>query len=181
MSEELAVLKLVSERLRSAGIPYMITGSIASNFYAVPRMTRDVDLVIEMKRSDVDRLMGLFKDDFYIDRDSVMQAVDQQGMFNILHNESVIKIDFIVRKDTPYRELEFGRRREISVEGVRMWIVSPEDLVLSKLVWASDSMSEMQLGDVKNILAMARGIDYGYLEKWVSSLSLQETYRKVQS
>ena len=151
MSEELEILKIVSRRLKEAGIPYMITGSIAANFYAMPRMTRDIDIVIEVKTEDVDCLLALFKDDFYIDRDTVVEALSQRGIFNIIHNEYVIKIDFIVRKDSPYRELEFTRRREINVEGVGIWMVSPEDLILSKLVWAEDRLSEMQLGDVRNI------------------------------
>lgn len=181
MNEELAVLKLVSEKLGSAGIAYMITGSVAANFYAVPRMTRDVDLVVEVLGSDIDRIVGLFKADFYIDRDAVKQAVERRGMFNIIHNDSVLKIDFIVRKDAPYRELEFKRRKEIEVEGVRMWIVSPEDLILSKLAWAKDNPSEVQLKDVKNILSVSEAIDREYLERWIQSLGLGEIYSRVKS
>lgn len=142
MSEESEVLKEVCRRLESTGISYMITGSTAANFYAVPRMTRDIDIVIEICKGDAGRLIGLFKDDFYIDQESVSEAVEDQGMFNILHNEYVIKIDFIVRKEAPYRRLEFERRRPAEFEGQKIWIVSPEDLILSKLFWAKDSFSE---------------------------------------
>ncbi len=180
MSEELEVLKTVSQRLNQAGIPYMITGSTAANFYAVPRMTRDIDIVIDIRKEDAGRISNLFEDEFYVDPETVREAVDRKGMFNIIHNEYVIKIDFIVRKEGPYRELEFKRRREIQVEGVSSWVVSPEDLILSKLVWAKDSFSEMQLRDVKNILTALKGIDLKYIEQWIPSLGLAEVYEKVK-
>ena len=180
MSGESEVLKEVCGRLETAHLPYMITGSIAVNFYAVPRMTRDIDIVIEIRKGDIVKITSLFRENFYIDRESVWEAVEKQGMFNILHNEHVIKIDFIVRKETPYRELEFQRRREVEFEGRKIWIVSPEDLILSKLFWAKDSLSEIQLGDVKNLMRMVKNLDISYIEKWIKSLGLQETYQKVK-
>src|SRR3989338_7137544 len=180
MSEESEVLKEVCRRLEVAGIPYMITGSIATNFYAVPRMTRDIDIVIEVRKQDVDKVMALFENDFYIDRGSVSEAIEVQGLFNILHNEYVIKVDFIVRKESLYRKLEFQRKRSADFEGQKIWIVTPEDLILSKLFWAKDSLSEIQLGNVKNLLRMVKDLDVVYLEKWVESLSLREIFEKAK-
>ncbi|MDO8141843.1 MAG: hypothetical protein Q6358_10130, partial [Candidatus Brocadiales bacterium] len=71
MINELEVLKIVVKRLESAGIPYMITGSIAANFYTTPRMTRDIDIVIEIGENNAEVLFSLFSDDFYIDKDSI--------------------------------------------------------------------------------------------------------------
>ena len=134
MNEELEILKTVCQRLKDAGIPYMITGSIAANFYAVPRMTRDIDIVIVVKREDRASLGALFKNDFYVDAESIRKAIEERGMFNIIHNEYVIKVDFIIRKDSPYRELEFKRRQKIRIEGTEISLVSIEDLILSKLL-----------------------------------------------
>ncbi len=181
MSEESKVLKDVSRRLNGAGIAHMITGSIAANFYAVPRMTRDIDIVIEICKNDVDRIAELFENDFYIDRESISEAIERQGMFNALHNEYVLKVDFIVCKEIPYRKLEFQRRRLVELEGESIWIVSPEDLILSKLFWAKDSFSEVQLGDVKNLLRLVKSLDISYLEKWMQTLGLQEVYQQVKS
>ena len=180
MSEELDVLEIVCQRLKSAGISFMITGSIAGNFYAVPRMTRDIDIVIEVNPRDSDRFCSLFEDKFYLELDSVKDAIEKQGMFNMIHNEYVLKVDFIVRKDSPYRELEFRRRRSIMVESTEMSIVSIEDLIISKLLWAKDSLSEIQLGDIKNLLSRGREVDMQYVEKWVESLDLQDVYSKVK-
>jgi hypothetical protein len=146
-SEELAVLREVTRRLDRAKIPYMVTGSIAANFYTVPRMTRDIDIVVVLSERGVGRFLSLFEKDFYLEPETVRRAVKNRGMFNLIHNESVIKIDFVVRKDSPYRRREFSRRKKVSVDDQDFYIVAPEDLILSKLEWAKESKSEVQLKD----------------------------------
>ena len=107
MSDELDILKSVAVRLETAGIPYMVTGSMATNFYATPRMTRDIDLVVELGETDIGRVVALFQDDYYIDREMVEQAVKARSMFNMINNALVVKIDCVVRKDSVYRQEEF--------------------------------------------------------------------------
>ncbi|WP_447863105.1 nucleotidyltransferase [Nitrospira calida] len=181
MSEELEVLKLVARRLAAAGIPYMVTGSIAVNFYAVPRMTRDIDLVVEIGERVADHVVALFEDEFYIDRDMARHAVETRGMFNMIHTASVVKVDLIVRKDTEYRRTEFARRRWVAVEGQEVCIVAPEDLILSKLEWAKDSRSERQLEDVRNLLLSVPDLDKDYLVQWADRLGVGALYREVCS
>lgn len=181
MNEELEVLKIVCRRLKGADIPYMVTGSTAANFYTMPRMTRDIDIVIEMKKEDVSRFSALFKDDFYVDAESVGEAIAQRGMFNIIHQNYVLKIDFIIRKESPYRKLEFDRRQQVPSEGIEISVVGIEDLILSKLFWAKDSFSEIQLKDIENLLAANKKIDFSYLQKWIQSLGLEDVYQKVKS
>ena len=178
MIDELGVLKIVIERLDSAGIRYMITGSIAANFYATPRMTRDIDIVIDVEENDIDRLVSLFSEDFYIDRDMIKYAIHNRRMFNIIHNEGVVKVDFIIRKNIEYREVEFERRCLTDFEGLAIYVTSPEDLILSKLEWAKDSLSEMQIRDVKNLL-MTSELDMDYIRDWVRRLGLEEIFRKA--
>lgn len=135
VTEELDVLAIVIQRLESAQVLYMVTGSIAANYYAVPRMTRDIDIVVELTAADGDRLWHLFRRDFYIDRDTVRAAIDERGVFNLIHIERVVKVDFIVRKDSEYRRREFARRRRTTAEGLEFSVVAPEDLIISKLEW----------------------------------------------
>ena len=71
MSDELIILKSVMSRLEAAGIRYMLTGSMAANFYTMPRMTRDIDIVIELREAEVERVVTLFQDEYYVDRDMV--------------------------------------------------------------------------------------------------------------
>ena len=179
MSEELDVLQEVTQRLAGAHISYMVTGSMAANFYAVPRMTRDIDVVIELSVRDVDRLVRLFESDFYVDRDMIQTAVRGQGMFNLIHTRLLVKVDFVVRKDSPYRIEEFSRRRRVSLKGGEVVLVAPEDLILSKLDWAKDSRSEVQLADVRGLLASVGDLDREYLERWARRLGIEDLYREV--
>jgi hypothetical protein len=150
------------------------------NFYAQPRMTRDIDIVVELAGAAARRLPDLFSSDFYIDSDDVNEAVRDQGMFNIIHNTSIVKVDFIVRKEDLYRKTEFERRRTAPVEGATISIVSPEDLLLSKLRWALDGESEMQLKDARNIVLSKQDLDWEYLERWASELGVKDLLRQSQ-
>lgn len=178
-SEEFNVLKRVCEGLEQVNIPYMLTGSLAANYYAVPRLTRDIDIVVEILYSDRDKVFRVFEKDFYFDRNAMLQAVEYEGMFNIIHYESVFKVDFIVRKDSEYRKAEFQRKHRVEFGGTSIWIVSPEDLILSKLLWAKDSLSEMQLKDVRNLFNALKSLDEAYIFHWVQILKLNTIYEKV--
>ena len=180
MSEQLDVLKLVAERLQHTDIAYMISGSMALNYYAQPRLTRDIDIVVALRHEDAERVTNLFAEDFYIDADAVRSAIAQLGMFNIIHYDHVVKVDCIVRKDTPYRQEEFARRAAVDIEGVTMWLVTAEDLLLSKLVWAAESHSEMQLQDVRNLIRSVADLDWTYIERWADALAVGELLREVR-
>lgn len=124
---------------------------MAANFYTTPRMTRDIDLVVELGEGDVERVVTLFQGEYYVDREMVEQAVRNRSMFNMINNDLVVKVDCVVRKDSEYRREEFARRRSVIIAGEPVAIVSPEDLILSKLEWAKESRSPMQLDDVRNL------------------------------
>lgn len=179
MTEELEVLTLVTGRLDSARIPYMVTGSIAGNYYAVPRMTRGIDIVVQVSSADADRLTELFRDDFYVEPDAVSRAIAERTAFNVIHTGSVVKVDFVVRKDSEYRREKFRRRRRVTIDDIAIFIVAPEDLIISKLDWARDSRSEIQLADVRNLLTADADLDREYLARWVRRLGLDALYREV--
>ena len=181
MNEQLQILKLVAERLDHAGIAYMISGSIAASFYAEPRFTRDIDLVAELQGEHVETLISLFEEDFYIDEQAVREAIVQQGMFSVIHLDSTVKVDFIVRKETPYRLEEFGRKVEKETEGVKLWFVTAEDLLLSKLVWSSKNRSELQMRDIKNIIAAIASLDWNYIEHWAAELLVENLLREIRA
>jgi hypothetical protein len=174
MDEQLAFLKSVVLRLDQASIPYMLSGSVAMNVYAQPRMTRDIDIVVEITPSQIDCFVSLFEPDCYVDREMVSDAVRMRDMFNIIHNEWIIKADFIVRKDKPYRITEFERRRSICLDDMNVNVVAPEDLVLSKLAWARESASELQQRDVTNLLQCVAGLDWEYLTAWADRLGVRD-------
>src|SRR5271154_1937940 len=106
MTTELDVLGLVSDRLSAAGVPFMLTGSFALAYYATPRMTRDLDIVVALAERDVGPMVAAFAADFYINGDDALAAVRSQRLFNLMHLESGVKVDLIVQKSTDYRQLE---------------------------------------------------------------------------
>ena len=115
MQGELDILKEVCSKLDNGNIAYMLTGSFAANFYAVPRMTRDIDIVIEIQMKDADKVFRIFKSDFYVDKTSINEAIEHLNMFNIIHNELALKIDFIIRKNNEYRQLESREKKEFNL------------------------------------------------------------------
>ena len=177
VQNELDIVRDVSARLAGAGIGYMLTGSMAMNYYAQPRMTRDIDVVVALRREDAERMVKSFSPDYYVSREAVDSSIAHQSLFNLIHNESIIKVDCIIRKQTEYRLNEFNRRQRIKIQDFETWIVSKEDLILSKLFWAKDSHSELQLGDVKNLVAT--GCDRAYIEHWTAQLGLADLWKEI--
>jgi hypothetical protein len=179
MNEQIELIKLVTGRLEKAAIPYMLTGSSALDFYAQPRMTRDIDLVVELTPSDSQKLFQLFSPDFYLDEIAVRRAIQDRAMFNAIHNTWMIKVDFIVRKDTEYRKVEFNRRRQMELSDSKIFVTSPEDLILSKLAWSKGTDSGVQKRDIRSLLALGRNMDYDYLKKWAAELGVAQQLQEL--
>ena len=174
MSEELEVLKLVTQRLKRDKIPYFVSGSIAANYYTTPRMTRDVDIVIELLSNQISKFVKAFQEDFYLDQAVIKDEVARKGMFNLIHKEYAFKIDFIIRKSSPFQDSSFQRKKEVMIGDFGISLISLEDLIIAKLLWAKDTFSEFQLNDVRNLLNSTKNIDQEYLKKWVKLLGLEK-------
>ena len=175
------LVRTVLPRLSGAGIPYMVTGAVASSYYGEPRATRDLDIVIEPTARSLEALVeGLTADGFYVDRDAAHEALDRRTQFNAIGPDS-FKVDFVIRKDRPFSALEFERRQPADLLGVAGFIPTIEDLIVAKLEWAATGPSELQLRDVTGIVAVAGDmIDYAYVLKWIEVLKLQEVWNRVK-
>jgi hypothetical protein len=173
---EIDIVRDISRRFEQINIPYMLTGSMAMNYYAQPRMTRDIDVVIAISSDDVGRVAALFRPDYYVSEENIRESIAHESIFNLIHQESVIKVDCIIRKNSEYRRMEFGRRQKISVLDFITFIVSREDLIISKLSWAKESNSDVQLSDVRNLLAT--GYDDAYLRHWTRELGLDNLLKE---
>jgi len=175
MVNEFEILKDVVNKLNAANINYMLSGSIAMNYYSQPRMTRDIDIVIEIE--DAKLFYELFKNEYYINLNAVIDAVSKQDSFNIIHLEELVKIDFIVRKNSEYRKKEFERKISINLGEQELFIVTIEDLILSKLHWAKESKSEIQINDVRKLLT--EKVDLDYILKWAEKLEILNDLKKL--
>ncbi len=177
MNGEIAVIEDVSKKLIEYKIPFMLTGSIAMNFYVEPRMTRDIDIVVYLQKENISAIVKMFEQDYYIDEDSVRMAIESNRMFNIVHNETVTKVDFIIRKKTEYRLVEFERRQLVNFVNIPTYIVSKEDLIISKLDWMKNSKSDMQKKDIS--LLLSSDYDKDYVKKWSIELALNGLLEEI--
>lgn len=171
--EQNSVLKDCAERLEKLGINYMLTGSMALVHYAMPRTTTDIDVVIELSLLDADRFIKEFENDFYVPQNRVKDAIYRNFMFNILNQQTIIKIDCVMLKKDEFNQNAFSRRQRVKyTEDFEVWIIGKEDLILSKLNWAKRSRSEMQMRDVASILR--NGYDKDYVNFWAEKLRVED-------
>lgn len=174
-------LQRVAQILEGAGVPYMLTGSLAAAYYATPRATQDIDVVIDTEAEGIDRLVqGLLDADFYVDREAALAAWRTQGQFNAIDPDSGWKVDLIVRKDRSFSRTEFERRERADLLGIEVSLASLEDVVIAKLEWAQMGDSELQRTDVVRLLELSGDrLDRRYLEKWVAELGLETEWNSI--
>ncbi len=141
------------------------------SLYTIPRFTRDIDLIIVLEEKDVDTLSRIFSKGFYFHRPSVEEEVRRKGFFNVIDEASGYKVDFVIRKQDLFRHTEFARRRRDMVYGVEAWVVTVEDLILSKLIWIQDYQSGQQIIDIEHLIA-DNNIDIEYVRHWLQQLHL---------
>ncbi len=161
----------VIDTLERENIPYMLSGSLAMGIYVVPRATRDFDFVIKLDKNEVVKFASNFKDGYYCNDDSIFEAIKHQSMFNIIDHESGYKADFVILKNEVFRKTEFERREKFTFFDKEVYVVSVEDLLLSKLIWIQDFPSIMQKNDLEQLLELET-IDLIYIKNWVNSLKI---------
>lgn len=172
------VLRDACARLDRAGVQYMVTGSLALCYFAEPRFTRDIDIVVDLEVGEERPFVRLFDPDYYIREEAVRSAIKNKTMFNALHMKMAFKVDFILHKKNVFHHSEFIRRERVDYNGVPLSIISKADLIVAKMHWAKDSFSELQLRDVRNL--MATGYDADYVKTWVKTLSLDAIFERAQ-
>jgi hypothetical protein len=170
-------LSAVVALLDEAEIPHMLAGSMASTFHGEPRMTRDVDMVIDPTVESIERFVAaLDRSRYYVD--DAVEAVRRRDMCNVIDTETGWKVDLIVRKDRPFSREEFDRRQPAVVGGVELFIATAEDTVLAKLEWRARSDSERQFRDVVAVLA-AQDLDTVYLQRWAAELGVADSLNEA--
>jgi hypothetical protein len=172
----------VIQKLEEQQIPYMVVGSIASMIYGEPRLTHDMDLVVDISPKDAKRLEFLFPfETFYCPPEEILTSeIAQRGYFNLIHHESGLKIDIMIRKMSEHAICEFARRRKAPFwKGFEAYVATPEDVIIKKLEFYREGGSEKHLRDIRGILVNTP-IDEPYLKKWVTTLGLTEPWNKAQ-
>ena len=176
----IAALDMLIGCFEKVGTAYYIGGSVASSAYGIARATMDVDLVADIKIGQVNRLVKALEADYYIDAETIREAIHRSTSFNLIHLETMLKIDVFIVEAQPYDTEALARRRAdtLDEESPRtFYLSSAEDIILSKLRWyqKGGGVSEHQWKDVLGVLKV-QGVklDLEYLKHWASRLNLSD-------
>lgn len=165
--------------LEQAQIPYMVTGSFASSAHGVVRGTNDIDIVIAPTAAQLRALVAEFPDDrYYADQYDALDALQHESQFNIIDFATNWKVDLIIRKTRSFSRTEFERRRHHVINGLGVYIASPEDILIAKLEWAKMGESARQIEDAAGVIAtQGANLDRSYVERWVRELQLDHQWQ----
>ncbi len=168
--------------LEDLGIPYLVTGSIAAMAYGEPRLTNDIDIVADIEDIHVSSLMAAFPaEQFHVSEEAIGEAIRHQKQFNIIHPASGLKVDIIIREDTPFNDSRFNRIRRIKPgEGYEADFASPEDIIIMKMRYFKEGGSEKHLRDIAGIMKISGPeIDNAYIGDWAKRLDLLEIWEMI--
>lgn len=176
------LLKRTVAALDRLGVPFMLTGSLVSSIQGEPRSTHDIDVVVDLRFSQIDELLKEFPaPDFYLSRTAIEQAIQRRSMFNLLDVREGDKVDFWLLTPDEFDQSRFARRAPIDFEGVMLRISSPEDTILMKLRWSRDAgASQRHYDDALRVYKVQRGtLDADYIEEWVHRLGLRPSWEQL--
>jgi hypothetical protein len=177
------LLTLAAEFFDRNNIAYALTGSQASIAYGEQRFTADIDVVVKLDQRKLAAILASFPSpEFYVSEVAATNAVTNGGQFNIIHPDSGQKIDVIVPRDPAWPD-DFVRRRQMLLENhVRVWFVSPEDLILRKMGFFQEGGSEKHLRDIASMLRISgKAIDREYIDQWAAALGLEGIWTRIRT
>lgn len=166
--------------LNKLEIPYIITGGFAVAVLAKPRFTADIDIVVKIKLKNIysltRELLAVDKD-VYVSQEAMRGAIQNNGEFNFIHPETGLKVDFWLKR---YPFEEFGRSIVKKINRQKVNFISPEDLILSKLIWYKEGQGSKQIEDIRSILKIAKP-DLKYIQDWAEKTSTDDILEEIIS
>lgn len=180
------LISLFIQPLNELGLRYMVTGAVAAVVYGEPRLTRDIDVVLDLARADAPRLRAAFPGDrYYVPPVEVVEeeaARPDRGHFNLIHHDTGLRADCYILGRDPLHLWAITRRIRQEVGGIAVWVAPLEYVVLRKLQWYRDGASDRHLGDIRAMLRVSGAeLDRQALDAWVERLSLQHEWAQVSA
>ncbi len=176
----------IVEAFDSLGVDYCIAGSVASSAHGIARATLDVDLVADLVPNNVSALVSALQETFYIDKDAALDAITRRAMFNVIHLDTMLKVDIYVLTTRDFDRSSFARRIQVSLEegesARKYYIDTAEDTVLHKLEWyrLGGECSERQWHDILGVLRVKEAtLDQGYMRNWATKLNVSDLLERA--
>lgn len=186
LPEPVAVASHVANALTRIGVAYVIGGSFASSVHGEPRSTNDIDMVADLRQSDVDAFIDAIGDDYYVSREALADATKEGGAFNAIHMLTAVKVDIFVVGDDAFDRERLRRRTSVSFSAdpgpVTLFVDTAENTILRKLEWyrRGSEMSERQWRDVTGVAeAQSSRLDRIYLRKWAERLGVVDLLERL--
>jgi hypothetical protein len=183
LMEQHELLLFIVDCFEKLKVPYFVTGAIASIAYGEPRLTNDIDIVVDMHLAHIDAFKSFFpENEFYLDTDSMREAINRRSQFNIIHPQSGLKVDVIITEKDDFDQNRFARTKKLDVtETKSAYFASPEDVIIKKLVYYKKGRSEKHLRDIASMLKISSElIDRAYISFWSKKLSVSEIWDDLQ-
>lgn len=179
------LFKIFVSRLNELGITYMITGAVASIMYGEPRLTNDIDLVIDLKNEEVERFVDEFPiAEFYCPPQEVIRLEigrPQRGHFNLIHHDTGFKADIYTCGRDELHQWGLDHRKMVKVEGEEFWLAPVEYVILRKLEYYREGKSDKHLRDISSILAISSNeIDFKVLDEKIKTSSLAREWQAAK-
>ena len=180
-----SVLLQVARILEERAISYVLVGSLASSMHGMYRSTADIDILADLKPEQVPPLLEALQESFYVDEHAMREALTQRTSFNVIHLDSVFKVDIFLAKTDEFAWAQLERRqlRRISPDTKdAVYVATAEDTVLAKLRWyrLGNEVSDTQWNDVVGIIgASGESLDQDYMRFWAAKLELADLFEKA--
>jgi len=162
-------LRRVISVLDELSVPWAIGGSLSSSLHGEPRSTNDIDLVALLQPHHASMLVDRLGAGFYADREMIADAIRRRSSFNLIDDETILKVDIFVPPPGALGSGQLDRRRRVQLApALEVWVLGPEDTVLQKMKWyrLGGSTSERQWQDICDVLRVQAGrLDFGYLRQ----------------
>ncbi len=184
-NEPIEVTLKVTDVFEKLEIPYLIAGSLASTLYGMVRTTQDSDIVAEMRFEHLQPFVLALQDEFYIDEEMIAEAILRNSSFNIIHRETIFKVDVFLPRPRPFLQAQLDRaqRQTFSLETeMSAKFASPEDTILAKLEWyrMGGEVSDRQWRDILGVLKTRAGeLDLEYMHKWADELHVSDLLERA--
>ncbi|MDM8005392.1 MAG: hypothetical protein QUV05_04470 [Phycisphaerae bacterium] len=161
------ILVAMLDALNSVGVPHMLTGSLASNLYGMPRSTQDADFVVQLTGDMLGRITGILPPSIRLDPQVSFETVTGTTRYVFEPSDHKYRIELFLLSDDPHDRMRFGRRLQCAVLGRKTWVPAPEDVLIAKLRWFHRSRRTKDLEDLRNVLSVQQDkLDWDYLQRW---------------